>query len=125
MERFIKGDVVVLPFPFSDFTGAKRRPAFVVTDLPGDDIILCQITSAVRADPFVLPLNQTDFTSGFLPVNSFVRPNKIFTADKNLILYKRGHLSETKVMEIISILISLLQNGDSHQFSANTVGADT
>jgi len=44
MEKFIKGDVVVIPFPFSDLTGAKRRPAFVVTDLPDDDIILCQIT---------------------------------------------------------------------------------
>jgi len=111
MERFIKGDVVVLTFPFSDLTGAKRRPAFVVTDLPGDDIILCQITSAVRADPFVLPLNQTDFLSGSLPVDGFVRPNKIFTADKNLILYKRGHLSETKVIEVINMLISLLKNG--------------
>jgi len=40
MGKFIKGDVVVVPFPFSDLTGTKRRPAFVVTDLPGDDVIL-------------------------------------------------------------------------------------
>jgi len=111
MERFIKGDVVVITFPFSDLTGAKRRPAFVVTDLPGDDIILCQITSAVRTDPFSLPLINTDFVSGSLPVESIIRPNKIFTADKNLILYKRGHLSEAKITEVINALISLLQNG--------------
>lgn len=111
MERFIKGDVVVIPFPFSDLTGAKHRPAFIVADLPGDDIILCQITSAVRADPFALLLSNTDFMSGSLPVDSFIRPNKIFTADKNLILYKRGHLSDTKVTEVINTLISLVQNG--------------
>jgi mRNA interferase MazF len=111
MERFIKGDVVVIPFPFSDLTGTKRRPVFVVTDLPGDDIILCQITSAVKADSFTLPLYQTDFLIGSLPVDSFIRPNKIFTADKSLILYKRGHPSETKITEIINILVSLLQNG--------------
>ena len=45
MARFVKGDIVVVPFPFSDLTQAKRRPALVITTLKGDDIILCQITS--------------------------------------------------------------------------------
>lgn len=45
MERFVKGDVVVVPFPFSDLTKAKRQPALVIADLEGDDLILCQITS--------------------------------------------------------------------------------
>ena len=30
MARFIKGDVVIIPFPFSDLSGSKRRPAFVI-----------------------------------------------------------------------------------------------
>lgn len=45
MERFVKGDVVVLPFPFSDLTLSKRRPALVVAAPGGDDLILCQVTS--------------------------------------------------------------------------------
>jgi len=45
LERFVKGDVVVVPFPFSDLTGAKRRPALVLAELDGEDRILCQITS--------------------------------------------------------------------------------
>ncbi len=45
MERFVKGDVVVVPFPFSDLNRAKRRPALVIAELEGDDLILCQITS--------------------------------------------------------------------------------
>lgn len=45
MAKFVKGDVVVVPFPFSDLTQAKRRPALVITALEGDDVILCQITS--------------------------------------------------------------------------------
>lgn len=45
MGRFIKGDVVVIPFPFSDLTMSKRRPALVLAELSGDDLILCQITS--------------------------------------------------------------------------------
>lgn len=51
MAKFIKGNVVVVPFPFSDLTQAKRRPALVISKLEGDDIILCQITSqAVKDD---------------------------------------------------------------------------
>jgi mRNA interferase MazF len=45
MGQFVKGDVVVIPFPFTDLSGNKRRPAFVIADLPGDDIVICQITS--------------------------------------------------------------------------------
>jgi mRNA interferase MazF len=45
MGRFIKGDIVVVPFPFSDLSGAQKRPAWVLANLRGDDLILCQITS--------------------------------------------------------------------------------
>ncbi|MBX2929316.1 MAG: type II toxin-antitoxin system PemK/MazF family toxin [Saprospiraceae bacterium] len=82
MARFIKGEVVVIPFPFSDLSGSKRRPALVLADLPGDDIILCQITSQKSPkDPFAIPLINTDFISGSLPVASNIRPNRIFAAD--------------------------------------------
>ena len=43
MAGFVKGEIVVLPFPFSDLSAAKRRPALVLADLQGQDIILCQI----------------------------------------------------------------------------------
>ncbi len=45
MAGFVKGDVIVVPSPFSDLTQANRRPALVISVLQGDDLILCQITS--------------------------------------------------------------------------------
>ena len=36
MGKFVKGDIVVIPFPFTDLSDAKKRPAFVVADLPGE-----------------------------------------------------------------------------------------
>lgn len=45
MGKFVKGDVTVAPFPFSDLAANKKRPAFVVAFLTWDDVILCQITS--------------------------------------------------------------------------------
>jgi hypothetical protein len=54
MGKLIKGAAVVLPFPFSNLTGSKRRPAFVLADLEGDDAILCQITSQAKFDPYAV-----------------------------------------------------------------------
>ena len=56
MARFIKGDIVVIPFPFSDLSGSKRRPAFVINTLPGNDILLCQITSKTNKDRYSISI---------------------------------------------------------------------
>lgn len=111
MERFVKGDVVVVPFPFSDLSDLKKRPALVVADLKGDDFILCQITTATRIDPYVVSLTVEDFEKGRLPTNeSFIRTNKIFTADISLILYKRGSLRSKKIHEVEQKLIETFTN---------------
>ena len=56
MEKFIKGDVVVIPFPFSDLSGRKKRPALVISNLEGYDLILCQITSKNIKDKYAIDL---------------------------------------------------------------------
>src|ERR1041385_8745642 len=47
-------------------------------DLPGDDLILCQITSQARSDGLSVPLTVTEFQRGRLAVDSFVRPHRLF-----------------------------------------------
>lgn len=109
MERPVKGDVVVVPFPFFDLTQAKRRPAFVVATLEGDDVILCQITSKDVKDIYAIPLGDDDFVHGGLKRKSNIRPNRIFTADSHIILYKAGHLKKEKVEEVIERIIDILK----------------
>ena len=101
MAEFVKGDVVVVPFPFSDLTQAKRRPALVIAILEGDDIILCQITSKIVKDMYSVPLEDSDFESGSLKQPSNIRPNRIFTADSHIILYRVGNLNQGKITEVI------------------------
>jgi mRNA interferase MazF len=64
MGRFVKGDVVVIPFPYSDLSASKKRPALVLADLEGDDIILCQITSQNRMLKTDMPLLWIQTASG-------------------------------------------------------------
>ncbi|HAG81054.1 MAG TPA: growth inhibitor PemK [Cyanobacteria bacterium UBA11162] len=109
MARFVKGDVVVVPFPFSDLTQAKRRPALVVAVLSGDDLILCQITSRAVTDEYAVVIESNDFSSGGLRQSSNVRPNRLFTADKQIILYKAGQLKLEKINEVIATIVEILQ----------------
>lgn len=54
----------------------------VLADLPGDDIILSQITSQFKKDKYSIQLTPSDLKSGSLVKLSYIRPNRIFTADK-------------------------------------------
>ena len=110
MAEFIKGDVIVVPFPFSDLTNTKRRPALVITKLIGDDLILCQITSKNVSDSYSILITEKDFLSGSLKQNSNIRPNKLFTADSRIILYKVGHLKEEKMRKIIQSIIKIIDS---------------
>jgi mRNA interferase MazF len=109
MGAFVKGDVVVIPFPFSDLSGTKRRPALVLADLSGDDILLCQITSQSPNESFAISLKTSGFISGSLPVNSFIRPTRIFTADKNIIIRKVGSISSGLMDDVVNRIIAILK----------------
>jgi len=108
--QFSKGEVVVLSFPFSDLSASKRRPALIVANLQGDDIILCQITSESKVDDYSLSPVETDFIEGNLSHISSIRPNKLFTADKSIILYKVGILTEKKMQQVEETLIKIFRN---------------
>ncbi len=108
MERFIKGDIVVVPFPFSNLTNSPRRPALVLATLDGDDVILCQITTQYKKDRYAIAIEELDFETGSLKQNSNVRPNRVFTADYHIIKYKVGNLKSEKMEEIIKKLIEIL-----------------
>lgn len=108
MARFVKGDIVVLPFPFSDLTQTKRRPAIVITTLTGNDVILCQITSKWVKDEYALSVDENDFADGSLKQKSHIRPNRIFTADTAIILYTIGRLKKNKIDEVIEKIVKIL-----------------
>jgi mRNA interferase MazF len=110
MGRFIKGDVVVLPFPFSDLSDAKRRPALVVAALTGDDVVLCQITSQNTTDSYAVPLFQTDFAAGKLTRDSNIRPNRLFTADSKIVLYRAGSIKTEKMQEVVERIVDIISS---------------
>jgi len=98
LEKFVKGDIVVFNFPFSDFSSYKKRPSLVVADLQGDDIILCEITSKNRNDGITLKKEET--VKKRLPVDCYVRASRLFTVDNNIIEYKLDRINTEKILEV-------------------------
>jgi mRNA-degrading endonuclease toxin of MazEF toxin-antitoxin module len=98
----VAAEAVVIPFPQTDLTVGKRRPALVLVDLPGDDLILCQITTQVRSDHFSVPLDATDFERGKLNQSSFIRPQRLFAVEQRVILYSVGKVRAAKLAEVLA-----------------------
>jgi mRNA interferase MazF len=109
MEKLVRGDIVVIPFPYSDLTNAKRRPALILAESSYNDLILAQITSQGLNDSFAVSISDNDFSHGSLPKISNVRPNKLFTADSNIILYKIASLKPEKFNEVIDTIVEIIK----------------
>jgi mRNA interferase MazF len=105
--RFIVGQVVSSNFPFSDLSSKKRRPAIVIAVAEFDDLILCQITSKSYSSKRAIRLTSNDFKSGSLPRDSYVRPDKLFTADTSVLDKIHGRLSDEKLEHVKQSLRNL------------------
>ena len=105
------GSVVLVPFPFSDLSEAKLRPALALADSGRDDWILCQITSNPYADPRAVEITDADFDAGSLRVTSYARPGKLFTASSSLMVSQVGNLSQVTLQTIVQAVVDLLRVG--------------
>lgn len=99
------GAVVLVPFPFSDLSRAKLRPAVVLADAGGGDWILCQVTSNAYGDSRAVPLARSAFASGSLRVISYARPGKLFTAHRNLMVAQVGALRPAAYEQLVTAVV--------------------
>ena len=110
MERLVKGDVIVVEFPFSNLKELKRRPALILKVPSGEDIIVNQITSSSHEKSVEIEVGINDLKQGNLKRKSFVRIDKIGSIEKSLIKYKIGSLKPEKFNEILEKICSFLKN---------------
>jgi mRNA interferase MazF len=103
------GEVVLVPFPFSDLSQSKVRPAVCLADAGQGDWVLCQITSNPYGDPRAEPLDAPDFTTGGLLVPSFARPGKLFTADGALFVRSVGRLNAAALQRLLDAVVAVLR----------------
>ena len=107
MVKPVAGEIVVVPFPRNDPAGGKHRPALVIADLPGADLILCQITSRAHWDAFAVPLDKSDCERGEIGQPCFIRPQRLFTVEQHFILNSVEKVTAEKFEEVFKKTLTL------------------
>ena len=103
------GGVVLVPFPFSDLSQAKLRPAIVLADAGRGDWILCQVTSNPYGDPHAVHLIDPSFASGSLRADSYARPGKLFTASRDLMVAEVAVLTTATLQQVVDAVVAVVR----------------
>ncbi len=112
MVTFSIGSVVLVPFPFSDLSATKLRPALIIASSSRGDWICVQITSKPYSDSSAIEIVDADFQFGSLNRTSYVRPAKLFTANQSLFRRDVGKIAQRKLHEVRTSVIALLQGNE-------------
>lgn len=105
-----KGDIVLIPFPFSDLSGTKNRPAVVLIETD-DDVTVAFITTQIKWDSGLDVLLHPSELNGLKKI-SLIRLNKLATIDKELVIGRLGSLNETSLGLLNRNLIRIFQIGE-------------
>lgn len=102
-----KGDIVLIPFPFTDLTGNKNRPAVILVESE-DDVTVSFITSQLKWQSSFDIVIQPSKLNG-LKTSSLIRLSKIATIDKELIIGRLGVLDSDYADQVNKNLVRLFQ----------------
>lgn len=111
MGAYSTRQVILLPFPYSDLSAQKIRPALLLASAGRGDWVLCQITSKPYADLFAIELTQTAFEQGSLQRISYARPSKLFTANESLFVGVAGRIKTVNQRLVVDEIMRLLNLG--------------
>ena len=96
--QFKQGELVVVPFPFSDLTTIRQRPVLIISNNryndTSEDIITCGITSNLKNSQYSILFDNPDLLEGSLPVKSRIKVDKLFTLNKNIIIKRIGRINK-------------------------------
>ena len=88
------GDIVLLPFPFTDLSATKKRPVLLLSDEDSlGDFLASAVTSQPGHSPSIV-LTQPDMRTGTLPKPSWIRTDKLFTLNRQLIAAQFGQVTD-------------------------------
>ncbi len=102
-----KGDVVLVPFPFTDLSGAKNRPALVLV-VTENDVTVAFITSQMKWLEELDVKIEPAFENG-LKQSSLIRLGKLTTLDKNIVIGKLGSIGINELQIVNQNLIQLFK----------------
>jgi len=105
-----RGEIVLIPFPFSDLSLVKRRPVLVISNMAhnrkNNDMIVVAITSSLQQNGIIIETK--DLQAGELPKKSLIRYDKIYTLEQRIVIKQLGIISESVLKKVISEINNLI-----------------
>ena len=105
-------DLVLLPFPFSDQSGTKVRPALIISNSNynnvSQDVVVLAVTSKISGN-FKVTITNEDLDEGNLIVKSCIKVDSVFKISKSLIIKKIGVVSKSIFNKTTKILNSIIK----------------
>ena len=99
-----QGDIILIPYPFTDLSSTKQRPAVVISNAKSNlsmgNYIVAKVTSVIRKDDFSFDLKNADLDTS-LPKASQVRTNELFTVSDSIVRKRIATLKSSSVMRLI------------------------
>jgi mRNA interferase MazF len=106
-------DVILINFPFSDLSGAKVRPALVLSNdkynLASLDAVVLALTSNVSRLDYSVLVTNADLESGRLPVDSAIRIDKPFSVLQGKVLKVQAKITSVKFEEVRVAIAHMIQ----------------
>lgn len=102
-------DIVLIPFPYTDLTGYKQRPALIISNSKvnnSSDCICCLITSNSPKDG--IHIQDSDIV-GRLPLQSWIKAHRLFTIEKQIIRKKVCSINTDLHKQVIAKITSLIE----------------
>lgn len=96
-----KGKIILVPFPFTDLSGQKVRPALVLhSSDKNDDFIACFISSIQKDRIDMYGLKVKADKQNNLKIDSVIKVSKIATLEKKIALGEIGHLDSKNMKDV-------------------------
>jgi mRNA interferase MazF len=107
-----QGEIIIVPFPFSDLRSIKRRPVLVLSKKSDnetfDDIITCGITSNMKDSKYSVLIENRNLDKGQIPTKSKIKVDKLFTLDKRIVEKSVGMINKETFNKVKKEFLNLL-----------------
>ena len=111
--RYKQKYIVLVPFPYSDLSGSKRRPVLIISNDEYNqrfqDVLVCVITLNLRKDAYSIELENSDLEVGVLPESSLIKAHKLFTIHQEKIIRKYSVVKDDCFEEVSNKINQLIE----------------
>ena len=108
--KYKQRDIVLIPFPYTDFSSIKQRPALIISNKKMDkmqDFICCLVTSNPTKEGILI--RKDSFEEEKLPFKSWIKPYRIFTIYNKIIRKKLCTITNDFYEEVLKEILVYLR----------------